>query len=124
MIAENLFQAAQEFVAAAAELHRERPWSMNDHIFSTVVDKLTKNGNTFASQFQIFDGIAGRTCHEFKDMMSLALSACLVSYYSPQYTHFVINITPRLMNRIIQSSENFDDVYEFVVEFWESTNGG
>lgn len=118
----SLLDAARLFMSVAANLHPNERWKMDDRDFALVVDKL-RDTNAFASQFYTHDGRTGRACYQFNELMSFALHATFVSYLSPEYTHFLLNISPRLANEFL--SKNTDEerrcAEEVVSAYWDAT---
>ncbi len=98
----ELFEAAELFVASAATLHPQARWSMDSRAFGIVADRLAKEGNTFAKRFRVWDGTAGTTCHDFDDLLRLSLHAGFLCYLSPEYTHFLLNVSPRYAGHLFK----------------------
>lgn len=104
----SLFRAAELFCAVVAQEHPHERVSMDRYAFARAVDELTKEGNRVASGLRVYNGPAGRACLDFDEMMSLALHAGLVSYLSPEYTHFLSNLSPRGAATILRRIEATD----------------
>ena len=100
----DLLDVATLFMAAATRLYPEARWPMDSHIFARTVEELAKTGNTFASRFFVHDTVLGRGCYQFDEMLSMALYLSYISYLSPGYKQFVLNVTPRQASRILDKS--------------------
>ena len=119
-------QRGRLIVCAMALLRPDEPrWPMDDHAFARAVDSQTVKGNPIAQAIYRYDGPAGRSCHDFREMLSFALSSCLVDYLSPEYTHMLINVGGRTCRQLLRGvpEEQIEQAKALAQEFWEQVHG-
>ena len=81
---------------------------MDHRAFGLAVDELKAKGNSLVQQVWVCDGPAGRSCQDFNEVMSIALHAGFVSYLSPEYSHFLSNLSPRGADVILNRTQASD----------------
>jgi hypothetical protein len=74
-------------------------WPMENDVFCRAVKSLPESA--LAKSFDLYPGVAGCTCPDWADLMSLALHAGMVSYLSPEYRYFVLNVGPRAIRALV-----------------------
>jgi hypothetical protein len=115
-------------VCAMAEVRPDARWPMDSRDFAQAVDTMAAKGNRVAKGIHVFDGPAGRSCHDFNQALSSALSATFIEYLSPSYTEMLLNVSPRtighFLRRHVISEETLEEAKALVREFWYITRGG
>ena len=74
-------------------------WPMENDVFCRAVKSLPDN--PLARSFILYSGAAGSLSVDWDDLMRLALHAGLVSYLSPEYRSFVVNVSPRVVKAFV-----------------------
>ena len=74
-------------------------WPMENDVFCRAVKSLPDN--PLARSFTLYPGAAGSLSVDWDDLMRLALHAGLVSYLSPEYRYFVLNVGPRAIRALV-----------------------
>jgi hypothetical protein len=115
----EVFRAAELFVGTAAKLYPEKHWRMDVRSFALTVERLAKDGNVYAKLFQVYDGMTGKSCHDFHQLMTTAYTAGLVAFLAPEFKHFVVTIPGRLNDRFLSPSAEAElrDVEAVVTEY-------
>ena len=72
---------------------------MENDVFCRAVKSLPDN--PLARSFTLYPGAAGSLSVDWDDLMRLALHAGLVSYLSPEYRSFVVNVSPRVVKAFV-----------------------
>lgn len=100
---------------------------MDQRAFALAVDRQVEAGNPIAKSIRVHDGPAGRSCHEFDDMLSGALSSCLISYVSPAFTTLRLSVSNRMLIKEAflngVPDDQIDQAKALVQAFWEEVYG-
>jgi hypothetical protein len=97
----ELYKAARIFVAAIARRWPGQEWPISGRLFALAVDRLQDRQIPFVQQFRTCDRSTGRACDDYEMMLRTAMSAGLVSYLSPEFTHFKCELSPRAANVLV-----------------------
>jgi hypothetical protein len=118
-------QRGRLLVCAMAEVKPDKRWPMDNRAFALAVDKQTAKGNPIASSINVYTGVAGRHCPDFNEMLSYALSSCLIEYLSPSYTEMVLNIGRRSREYLREGvrEDEMEAAKALVLEFWKEVYG-
>lgn len=118
-------QRGRLLVAAMAMVKPDKRWPMDNRDFAVTVDKLAAKGNPIAASIRVYTGSAGRHCPDFDEMLSFALSSCLIEYLSPSYTEMVLNIGPRTLAYLLKDvpEDELKAAKEIAQGFWETVYG-
>lgn len=108
-------------MGAVAALHPKASWYMNNCAFARALN--LNKGNLLAPRFYVYDGVRGRSCHDFDRALSLAHTACLIEYSHPEYTHFYL-ASPRAARELCAkfSREERVDAVMLMEAYWEEIN--
>jgi len=100
-------------------------WPMDNRAFARAVDRLTPEGNIVATRIRTYPGIAGQHCPDFRDMLSHAMSSCLVQYLAPDFTHMVLSLSPRGLSTLAKdfTPDEMRAARALVHEFWFEAHG-
>lgn len=95
-------------------------WPMDSYAFARAVDVLTGEGNIVAKRIRTYSGSAGRQCHDFNEMLSWALHACLIEYLAPSFTRMVLALSPRDLSSLAKdySAEEMKAARALAHEYW------
>lgn len=119
---EAIFKAGILFMASLAKVSREARFPVDNRKFALAVDRAREDGNRYAKQFFVADLAVGRYCEEYNVMLSMMMHAGLISYLSPDYNQFILNITPRgaktLIDRDDATSDEVADAEAFVTQYF------
>lgn len=113
-------------IVCAMAMHKPRErWPMDDRAFALVVNRLAEKGNPVAKSIRVYDGVAGWRCSDFDEMLSHALSACLIEYLAPDFKFMVLNVGPNSVEHLTRdvSKEEMTAAVELVAEFWKEVMG-
>jgi hypothetical protein len=108
-----------------AAIKPDARWPMDDRAFACAVERLAAKDNPFAAGIDVYDGAAGLHCPDFREMLSYALSACLIEYLSPSYTHMVLNVRGRTAEYLTRNvpENTMQAAKELAQEFWNEVHG-
>jgi hypothetical protein len=123
--AKSNMQRGRVLVCAMA-LHKPRKhWPMDNRAFTLAVRRLTEKGNPVAKSIRVFDGRAGWCCPDFDEMLSHALSSCLIEYLAPDFKFMVLGVGPNAIPYLTRdvSKEEMTAAVELVAEFWKEVMG-
>jgi hypothetical protein len=100
-------------------------WPMENDVFVRTVQALPEN--KMAASFQLYSGVAGPMCPDWQELTSLALHAGMISYLSPEYRHFVSNVSGRgaklFLTREAATDEELKDAEELLRRLYEEAGG-
>lgn len=118
-------QRGRLIVCAMAEVKPGERWPMDNHDFALAVDRQTAKGNVVAKGILVFTASTGRYCPDFNEMLSFALSRCLVEYLSPSYEEMVLNMGGRTLKYLLKNvqAEELEAAKALVQEFWNINRG-
>ena len=114
-----------ELLVAGMTLLGATKWPDDHRAFARACDRLPDN--EFAKQFLILNGMAGRSSHEFEEIVSLMHAATLISYDSQDWACFNVRVSARISGLLIRrneaSQETMDQVRELLLAHWEEATG-
>ena len=118
-------QRGRLLVAAMASIKPDKRWPMDNRAFACAVDKLAAKGNPIAASIHVYTNVAGRHCPDFNEMLSYALSSCLIEYLSPSYTEMVLNVGGRTLKYLLRDirEEELEAAKELAQAFWNEVYG-
>jgi hypothetical protein len=107
MNGQQVFRLTELFFATVSlgSSARTGRWPMNQRAFALAIDSLKPKGNSLARDVPVYNSVAGRACHVFNEMLSTAMSAGFICYLSPEYSHFVSNLSVRGAERILKRAD-------------------
>lgn len=123
-VSRNLDQG-RLLVCAMVLVKPSEHWPMDDHAFARAVDAAKAKGNALADRIPVYNGVMGRHCPDFDEMLHLALHACLVEYLAPSFTRMHLCAGPRTVKHLMRdvSEKDIEDAKALVQEFWDEVHG-
>lgn len=122
----NVYWLASLFFATLALQHKHDRYKIDNRAFALAVDELKPVGNVVTRDVFVCENITGRWCQTFNEMVNVGLNATYVSFLSPEYTHFVLNISPRaasvILRRLGVSGDELDASRDLVEAYLKHTN--
>lgn len=94
----DVYEATKNFLAAMQGL--QKVFRFDTRVFAQTVDEL-RGSNPVAAKFQTYAGVAGRTCGDFDEGLTMAQSGCLCFFQAPTYNFVEITFSSRVAPKFI-----------------------
>jgi hypothetical protein len=111
----EVYSTISLFIAVLRQ-SRDNPFVPFDpRAFARVVEELQAEGNSFAQQFTLCPHSieARKECPGFRQGLSWAFVAGMIAWEDPDYTRFILRLSPRMAYEIAREAEDLDAAVAF-----------